>query len=194
MYNLGNLYAQLGKFKEAIEYLNDGVNFDSENSLIWHTLGLVYLELGKNEKALEAIKHAVISRPDEQTERVFKQMNFNTSLPYFNLGDIYIKMKKYKEARIAFEKGIEIDARSYLAHFQLGTIYEKLKDTPTAESCYRKSIVLNNSFPPAYLRLGSLLVKKDKITEGIEILKKLLMIAPESPEARKAARLLKKYG
>jgi len=194
MYNLGNLYAQLGKFKEAITYLEQGVDIDSDNALIWHTLGLVFLEIGKKEKALESIKHAVICRPNEQTENVFKQMNFNMSLPYFNLGDIYISMKKYNEAKIAFEKGIEIDARSYLAHFQLGTIYEKLKDPSLAESCYRKSIILNKNFPSAYLRLAKLLIQREKTTEGIELLKQLLIFAPETPEARKAAKLLKKHG
>lgn len=194
-YNLGNLYAQLGKFEDAKQQFEFALKFDEENTLIWHTLGLVYQELGNIDKALECIKRAVISRPSLDTEAVFKRLNFNLSLPYFNLGDIYIRKNRFDEAKQAFIKGLEIDVRSYLAHFQLGTIYEREEDFVKAYDEYKKSLALNKDFWPVYIRLTKILIKKGdekSKKEAIELLKRLLQLAPHSNEAKEAMVLLKK--
>ncbi|MDD2715382.1 MAG: tetratricopeptide repeat protein [Candidatus Wallbacteria bacterium] len=193
-YNLGNLYAQLGKFDDAVDQLQHSLELYEENSLVWHTLGLIYLEMKKVDKALNAIQRAVICRPDPEVESIYQKMNFNLSLPYFNLGDVYIRRKKYPEALHAFLKGLEIDARSFLAHFRVGFLYEYQGDQVRAEEEYRKSLMLNQGFPEVYLKLGELLIKKGKKDEGLLLLQRLLSLSPESREARKATNLLKKHG
>ncbi|MDD5090469.1 MAG: tetratricopeptide repeat protein [Candidatus Wallbacteria bacterium] len=193
-YNLGNMFAQLGKFEEAAEQFRKSLEKYEENTLVWHTLGLVYLELGKTDLGLEAIRRAVICRPNDETESIYQQMNFNVSLPYFNLGDIYISKKKFDEAVKAFEKGIEIDARSFLAHYKLGTLMERKKKLDRAEESYHKALILNESFFPVYIDLARLLIKTGRKSEGTMLLRKLLALAPNSEEARAAARILKRHG
>lgn len=193
-YNLGNLYAQLGKYNEAIDQFRHSLKLYEENALIWHTVGLIYLELGNVEEALASIQRSVICRPHHEIEEVYQKMNFNMSLPYFNLGDIYLSKKKYQEAIIAFQKGLEVDARSFLAHYRLGFLFQKLKEFQKAEESFRKSLMLNDSYPPAFLGLAQSMISLEKIEEAVPFLKRILIIAPDSEEARASAKILKKYG
>lgn len=72
--NLGLTLHYLGRFDEALRYLNDGVALDAENQRIWLTLGYVNSQLGNIEQARTALRQATLIGDNESIRQSAQRM------------------------------------------------------------------------------------------------------------------------
>jgi tetratricopeptide (TPR) repeat protein len=73
---------------------------------------------------------------------------------------------------------------------QMGLFYTRRGDGPAAEAAYREAIYLNSQMIPAYLNLADLLRSAQREDEARELLRKALIIAPDSGSALHSMGLL----
>ncbi len=129
--NLGSLHNQKGSKTKALEYLNSGLKIDEQNAEMYLTRSKVYENLGKKDLAEKDLNQILTFAPDNIFARTglanFKKRNgdlegslkdYNQllsekpeSLLYNGRADVYIKLKKYKEALVDVNKAISIDPK-----------------------------------------------------------------------------------
>lgn len=168
---LGILYLTIGKNEPALTNFNKALNVSKKfhgevspkNVLIMNNLGLLYNLMGKNEEA----EKILIS-----SEKISKANNMETELAniYYNLGNLYAKMKEVDKAMVKlqisleiFEKlKIDLEKQAFI-HFNLGGMAVSLKEIPKAKDHFKASIgkyqqLLGNQ---EYLKNGNVIKMND---------------------------------
>ncbi|MGH9928935.1 MAG: tetratricopeptide repeat protein [Pyrinomonadaceae bacterium] len=84
-YNLGNAYADLGEYKEAIDAYKQAIELNPELSEPHNNLGLAYAASGQPAEAVAELKAAVQLKPD-------------FAAAHFNLGVAYLQSDQKHEA------------------------------------------------------------------------------------------------
>lgn len=106
----GRLYLRLGRIADATAILERTVKTHPEYVLGWLNLSAAYNVQGKGDKAVEAIENVLAHKPDDP-------------VPYFAMGDIRARAKKYAEAEAYYLQAIEKDAEYGQAYLRLADIY-----------------------------------------------------------------------
>lgn len=140
--NLGSLHNQKGSRTKALDYLNSGLKIDSENAEMYLTRAKVYEGLGKKDLAEKDLLQILTFAPDNIFARTglanLKKRNgdlegslkdYNQllsekpeSLLYNGRADVFIKLKKYKEALADVNKAISIDPKASQSYVTKATI------------------------------------------------------------------------
>jgi type IV pilus assembly protein PilF len=96
--NLGNAYANIGKYHEAIEaYKLALANQQYRNvSMAMNNIGMVYYRLSKYDDAIDAFKDAI-------------RRNSDSHMPYYGLALCYNAKAQYGDAASAMARAIELD-------------------------------------------------------------------------------------
>lgn len=135
--NLASLHSQRGSKAKALEYIDKGLKIDPENVDMYLTRSKIYDTQGKKDLAVQELNQILNFAPDNlfartglanlkknygDLEDALKDYNQlisekPESLLYNGRGDLYLKMKKPKEALADVNKAISIDpkfAHSYV--------------------------------------------------------------------------------
>jgi glycosyltransferase involved in cell wall biosynthesis len=102
---------RLEKYDVAIERAFESLKMISIQSFANFILGDTYFEIGDNQKALEHYR-AMLDAKDNQdiAAKLAGDYNLPEQHLYFRLGRSLVALKKHKEAKIFFEKGLDIDS------------------------------------------------------------------------------------
>ena len=103
----------------------------------------------------------------------------NNLINYFNLGNIYVKLKKYDLALINFLKTIALNKDFFQGYNNLANIYKELKNTEKSIKFFKKAIELNSSYINALYNLAILYYEIGKYEESAIYFKKVLKIDPK---------------
>ena len=76
--------------------------------------------------------------------------------PWVNLGQVYLKLDKEEEARLAFRKAIAANPANCAAYNQLGVLSRQMGDFAQAENHYLKCLSAQPDSADVYLNLGIL--------------------------------------
>ncbi|WP_312389054.1 tetratricopeptide repeat protein [Chryseobacterium sp.] len=129
--NLASLHSQKGNKVKALEYVEKGLQVDPENVDLYLTRSKIYDGQGKKELAIKDLNQILSFAPDNifaktglatlkknngDLEGALKDYNQlisekPESLLYNGRADVYLKMKKSKEALADINKAISIDAK-----------------------------------------------------------------------------------
>lgn len=129
--NLGSIHNQKGSKPKALEYLNKGLQIEPENAELYLTRSKVYENLGKKDLAEKDLNQiltfdaqnifartglANLKKRNNDFEGSLKDYNLlisekPESLLYNGRADVYLKLKKYKEALVDVNKAIAIDPK-----------------------------------------------------------------------------------
>lgn len=135
--NLASLHSQKGSKTKALEYINKGLQINDENADLYLTRSKIYDSQGKRDLAINDLNHILSFAPDNiyartglanlkknsgDLEGALKDYNQlisekPESLLYNGRADVYLKMKKTKEALADVNKAISVDpkfAQSYV--------------------------------------------------------------------------------
>lgn len=153
--NLGSLHNQKGSRTKALDYLNKGLQIDPENAEMYLTRAKVYENLNKKDLAEKDLKQIMTFAPDNIFARTglanLKKRNgdldgalndYNKllsekpeSLLYNGRADVYLKLKKSKEALADVNKAISIDpnfSQSYVTKAMI--LFDTAKDKEACAS------------------------------------------------------------
>nr|MBU1327756.1 tetratricopeptide repeat protein [Candidatus Omnitrophota bacterium] len=108
--NLGNAYADTGKFQKAIYWYKKALIRAPNNWKLYLNLGAAYADMGRLQKAVRWYKKALKINPDSISV-------------YNNLGVLYIRLGKCKEAISSYRKALEINPDYARAYFGLAEAY-----------------------------------------------------------------------
>ena len=200
-YNLGVLYAEIGRYNKAIQALEQTLTLEPEYPDAHFYLGVAYKSINRYNDAARAYRQAVKIKPDSpqahwglgvcyneldrpaEAIQALKQavaLKPDYAQAYISLGGTYDSIGRYNDAVQAFEQAIRIDPNMPQVHFHLGVAYGsaggRYKD---AASSLKQALTLNPNLPEAPLArlfLGLAYIElgdKDSAMQQYEILKTL---------------------
>ncbi len=165
---LGNLYTQSNEYESAINSYNAVITSVNDKSYKSHFgLGNVYYKKKNYKKAIESLSKSVEINPKyatalnilgicQQEERQFTgaEKSFANAIKYakkntlkgmysFRLGNVYLKIKKYKQAEKNFIQAVSKSKTQSIvggSNFGLGEVYKKLGQTKKAIKYYKKAV------------------------------------------------------
>jgi len=130
-YLLAMIYSDLGKIKEAISILEDGLERVSNSFLIYFGLGYNYYLSGNYNKSIENYTRALEIRPDNYTFR--------------KLGNVYKRMGKFDDALTAYNTSIELDPNYNYVFYCRASVFKAKQNYKAAIRDYEKYIELTNN-------------------------------------------------
>jgi tetratricopeptide (TPR) repeat protein len=100
---------------------------------------------------------------------------------YFNMGNLFAKLKQYPEALDAYQKAVENNPSNYRAYTNLGWQLMMLERHDEAEAALKKALKYNHRSAETYLNLATL-YSKDPARKGeaIDNYKQYLALKPNS--------------
>ena len=94
-YNLGNAYFKLKQFDRALSAYQRAAERDSDNSNIFYNIAQVHIERGDEEEAIRHLRQAI-------------EHKVNDPEAYYQLGGLYHRLGKAREARLSFERFLQL--------------------------------------------------------------------------------------
>jgi len=112
-YELGLLYLEQKKYKNAISALKTAIRRDSENGFFYHALGLAYLKSKDYRRAAENFD---------------KALHFNNKIAYrwADLALALIGLERFKEAREAIKQALEVEPHNVRYRAILESVERKI--------------------------------------------------------------------
>ncbi|MGR3309829.1 MAG: tetratricopeptide repeat protein [Candidatus Brocadiales bacterium] len=167
------------------------------NKWVLFSKGFALFHLGMYEKH-ENDKIDYFAVAIECFDKALKAINVSEDQEFvvrahYSKGDVFTKMKKYKDAIDCYEDAIEINSRCAKAMCGMGVALCKSHKHKEAIDCYKKAIAINPYFAEALCNMGVALYHRNKYKEAINCYEKAIEIYPEYAEAwyNKGASLLK---
>ncbi|HOW59979.1 MAG TPA: tetratricopeptide repeat protein [Candidatus Omnitrophota bacterium] len=156
-------YLEEKKYNEAIEIIQDSINEDPNQAMLYNLLGLIYLT--QNESITSAI--------GSFEEAIRLDPNFADA--YYNLATVYAGIGNRPErAAEYFRKTIEIDPNYMKAYFGLGWFSLTAEEDPKmAAEYFQKTINNYPNFAEAYYGLGLSYVQMKKAPMALESVSKI---------------------
>lgn len=122
---VGNAFADLNRFDEAVEAIQEAIQIDEMYDRAYYDLGLVYARMqGKQDEALEAYFSAI-------------NHNENFPLAYYDIGCIYALQKKDDLALEFLEKALE-KGYSDLDHIKTDPDWNSMRSDTRFQKIIRK--------------------------------------------------------
>ena len=174
-YNLASVYLDQGRLDEAEkEYLKTQTlrpgHFSSKIGL-----SSVYNQKGLYGQAVFLLERALQENVSSSDPSI--------ALARLNLGELYAKTGKIKNAIIEWEAALKVDSSLLPAHFNLGTAYMMTGKLEPAENAYKQCLKLNNRYEPALFNLAKLYQMQKKWDESSQQLYVYLEVTGPNPSA-----------
>ncbi|MFX0102170.1 MAG: tetratricopeptide repeat protein [Candidatus Hodarchaeota archaeon] len=130
-FEIGEMYALMGSYEEAIENLDKCLKIDPGNIDALNGIGVCYTELGNNEKAIQYFDKIIEKYPEDYC--------------WNNKGIALMRLEKYDDAAKAFEKAIEIDPEIGDAWYNKACLAALTGDTKNAIEFLKKAIDIDET-------------------------------------------------
>jgi tetratricopeptide (TPR) repeat protein len=126
---LGRLAIETENWDEAVARLKTAVSLDADHDGAWTALGYVYESRHRADEAVETYRNAVKANPDN---------------PAFveRLGDLLIRLGRYKEAQAEIEQLTELAPRDARVWMKMGAIFYEQKMWDRAIDAFRRVVML----------------------------------------------------
>jgi type IV pilus biogenesis/stability protein PilW len=176
---LGRMQLEQAKTMQAIESLQKAIDLDPKLVEAYNLLGLVYLTNSEIDKAIGEFEEAV--RVD----------------PYFtdarnNLGIALRQDRQYDRAAEQFQAALKDgNYRSpEKIHLNVGYLYLDQGRHREAIDAFRRALEIDGEYLIALIGLGRAYAGAGRPDLAEEALAKVVLIAPDSPEAARARRMI----
>lgn len=187
----GKLLFQKGKWQEAIQQLQYGLNLTAQSSTqdlaleSYLLLGDIFLNQDNLEAAISNYQQAIAIDPKSakahwQLAQSLQQLSLSHQQDaldiepslvdvsaHFEMGLNFSNQNKSNWAVRAYQRAIRLKPDWADAYCNLGNVLSSVGRIDEAIKNFKKAIVLNPNLIEAYSNLGNALVRKGEITEGI---------------------------
>lgn len=124
--DLAKCYTGTNQYELAICTYEKLLQYNEEDADVIYDMGLAYKELDAPDYAVKLIEQSIEAR------------YYNFSREYQDIGDIYLKQKKYNQALSYFKKAIDEDGNNHFLAFKICLIVDlHYKDLNTKLNCYQ---------------------------------------------------------
>ncbi len=173
-----------------LQFWTDAVKGAPESGVPHLHLGMTYGEMGKDDEAIEQYKLAL----QYYTNPVSRAKAYN------DLGSEYLKLRRFDESIEQFKLAIKEDGNYETPHYNWSIALlnmaqerqgpERERLIAEAQGHLETALRILPRYVKANLQYGSLLLRTGRAQEGMAYLQRVVELAPASPEAKDARRLL----
>ena len=138
------------------------------------------------DKIIDEVKTLLAENKFQKAEMLLKNIIKIDPTHYkahINIGVIYVKLDKLRDAEEYFIKAIKLKPDYELAYFNLGTTQDKLGKTKEAENNFKTAIKINPNYIEAYSNLGNLYLRTNNLNSAEIYLQKAINLKPNFSEA-----------
>jgi tetratricopeptide (TPR) repeat protein len=174
-FGLGEVYAELDQFPEAIASYERSLAADKSLTEIYVPLGILYYETGEIAKADDYLTKALAISPNSAETQFYvglvrvsqnkldealdafqkaKALDPNYAEAYYNAAETLVKQKRTAEAISDYQKANSLKPNYFDALLGLGDAYLELKNYPDALASYKAALKLRNDNWEVYYGLG----------------------------------------
>jgi tetratricopeptide (TPR) repeat protein len=177
---LGVLYAQSDRLNCAVPAFQAALKLEGQNWEAHYNLALALIKTGDRSGAKKELQAAIQQKPDSVSSQ-------------FALGSLFQNENKLDEAAEAFKATLNIDPHFVPASLKLSQVLTSGGKTAAAVACLEDALKLS---PPAdqnvalQASLGLAYVENGDANKGLETLKNLVVLQPNSAEAHFSLGLL----
>jgi len=164
---------QSGRIKEALPYLEAGVDTNPTDAEALYNLGIAYSELGRYEEAVMRLKKAVENDPRHGNAWV-------------GIGVAYARLKRINDAMDALNKAIQLDPANGYAQRNIGGLLSMQEDHKSALPHLREAFHQLPNDPQANYGLAKCLERLGELQEADTLYVTLIERFPASPIAELA--------
>jgi tetratricopeptide (TPR) repeat protein len=159
-----------GQLPEAAQQCRQMLQAEPDQADALHLMGIIAYQQGHHHQAVEFISKAIENKPAD---------------PMFhnNLGLALEALDLESEAKLEYEKAIQMDARYADAHNNLGNVLLKEGQLDAARHHFQQAIKLEPRMPQAHLNLGKMLVDKGDIEAAIGHYQEAIELDPDYAKA-----------
>ncbi|MGL5034632.1 MAG: glycosyltransferase [Microcystaceae cyanobacterium] len=187
---LGALYLKIGKEKEGLKLLKQGLKTNQAQAPVRYELHYHLANAYNHQQKWElALKHyqKAINEPILVPLKLGALHNFGALL--YQVGDLTTAQK-------ICETIIQIDPTLSVGYYNLGMVLKSQNRLLEAIRAYQKAIDLNPNYAAAYQNLGVASFKANLLQESLASFKKAIALYQEQqdPEAEKLQRSLQEMG
>ncbi len=168
--NLGTVQLARGRGEEALKILHAARDADSELPAVHRSLGDSYRKLGRRPEAVKSFRRALELDPADVEARS-------------NLAVLLAEEGKLDAAAAELERVLEIRPRHASALHNFGLVRQRQGKEVEARGLFRRAIEADPSRPGPYLQLARSLRRGEEGEAAAEVLRKLLKIHPDHPQA-----------
>ena len=171
-------YYQAGYLRQADRLLSASYEFSEvTNAPMLVQWARVKLALGVTDVGLQALEAAAALNP--------RLTGIHTQL-----GNIYLQMQRWDDARVAFNKAISLDADSALAYQGLSNVYRRLGDNQQTMDTAMRAISLLHRLPRAHFNLGVALARSEEFDRARVALETAIRFQPDMVNAHRYLALI----
>jgi tetratricopeptide (TPR) repeat protein len=164
---LGQYHASNGELEAALSYLDVAISGDCGFSEADHTRAVCLMKLDKTVEAETAFKAFIDTKPD------FLQA-------YINLGVLYLKAKRFREALGCMDELLSRKNSVAVAHFLRGECLRNLNENRDAVFSYRQAISIDTEIFDAHLQAGILLKDDGLYSDALVSLRTASRLRPDN--------------
>jgi tetratricopeptide (TPR) repeat protein len=170
------------RYDQALASLQTAVKYDPQNPYLQVEMGETLASLGDLNAALGAYRKAVELSPNDPS---FINLLVGFSLKYeYHIEEIALPAAR-QAVILAPDDPQVLDS--------MGQVFIKLDDQLNAERFINRALEKDPNFAPAYLHLGQVYLLQGKLVEARTQLNQVTKLAPDSPAADQAQRLIRAY-
>jgi Tfp pilus assembly protein PilF len=118
--DLGNLYDELGQYKEALECFDSLIKIDKSYISAYNNKAITLKKLHRRRQAMSQLLLAIEIDKQNPDDKKYKQL-------YYNIALLYKRKKQYQNSLDNFAKAIDIDPCYTSARIDRSKLYIKLK-------------------------------------------------------------------
>lgn len=161
--NMGYVYCELGRYRQAEVSLNGALDLDPKNDEAHCNLGVVYMRANKLPLAERHLRLAIQSNPSYVNA-------------YCNLGKALAMMQRLPEAVAVYRRVLEIMPQCAVALADLGAIYLSSRMFAEAEPLLRGALQLDSTQTRCLFHLGQLYRAVGNSAQAIAALERFVQV------------------
>ena len=162
----------------AMTQIDDLVKRFPDVAIVFSLRGLIHSRMENNAEAIVAFEHALKLKPNDPFSLV-------------GLGDVYMGLQKWDEARRYFEQVLGVNPFNLDAYDRLGTMALKLGDMERAAHSYEMLMLLQPDSLDAKHHYAEILLRAGRLEEAVGLYKSILAMDKDNLIA--LIRLAKTY-
>jgi len=167
---MGVLSGQLKDLNRAVQYFNEAIAVNPNNSGPYCNRGMALKELGQSDAALSSFDQAIA-------------LNRDDAVAWYSRGNIYKELGGADRALACYDRALAINPSFIQAHFNRGVLLQQTRQLDTALASYDRAIALKPDYAEAYANRAFVLYQLRRFDAALASYDRAIAVAPNHAPA-----------